>query len=763
MGTFKILFLIESLHFGGSEVFLEKLLSRLDRQKFEPLVCCLLEKGQLAPRIESQGVRVEMLGWTLGSPLSTLRVVGRLAGLLRKERVHLLQTFFYRPEILGALAATLARTPVVVSSQHDVMVPGGRFSRLLLRMSRAVVRHVVANCEACRRHRELLTGLAPEKVSVIPIGLSQGELRAAQEAKLPAGLQDLCEKGPVVLWVGRFLHVKGPDVFLRAAASVARGFPGARFLMVGEGPMKEELASLAVELRIADAVRMPGEIESLRGILGNSSVMVSSSRSEGFPTVVLEAMAAGTPVVASRVGGVEELIEDGVDGLLFESENSEQLASAVTKLLSEKEFASQLGSRAREKVSRQFMFDETVRRVEALYETLLRRSLKRETGEERLRELSPGPLKVLLCVGRGRIAGTERHVLELVRAFNPDEIQASALVLSEGELVEKLKEEGARVYVHKKSFRYDPFLLLRLVRFFRRNCFDVVHGHPERLACLAAKMAGVPAVLMTYHLLGSEPSASVRPGPLWVITEKLRTLAVDFTISVSEADAAALVREFGRQPDEIRFIANGIHLAAVPASEKERIAGEFGFDPRARVICTTARLSPQKGIEFLLRAMPHVVRAFPDVVLLIVGTGELEHRLKTLSVQLKLKSHVIFTGYRRDALSFVASSELYVLPSLWEGLPYSLLEAMLAAKPVVTTSVCSHVVSEGETGLVVPPSDADALGLAMERILRAPDLASRMGRLGRERLEKCFSAERMAAETIEVYRDVLSRKSETAF
>jgi glycosyltransferase involved in cell wall biosynthesis len=757
MRTYNILFLIESLHFGGSEVFLEKLLSRLDKERFRLLVCCLLEKGQLAPRIEAHGIRVEMLGWKLGSPLSTLRVVGRLAKLLQRERVDLLQTFFYRPEILGAFAAVLARTRVVVASQHDVMVPGGRLSRLLLRLSRLVVKHVMANCEACRRHREYLTGLAPENISVIHIGLTQEELHAANRREPPASEESFFEQGPVVSWVGRLLFVKGPDVFLRAASSVMSGHAGARFLMIGEGHMRSELASLARELNVAHAVKMPGEIECLEGVLRNSSVVVCSSRSEGFPTVLLEAMAAGVPVVSSRVGGVAELIQDGADGFLFENENSEELASIVTKLLSDKKLASEIGTRAREKVSGQFTFDETVRRVEVLYEALLRGRAGREVEKEAPGR-PPRPLRVLLAVGRGRIAGTERHVLELVRAFGPDRVQASVLVFSEGELVERLRAEGIRVYVHRKRARYDPFLLFRLVRFLRHNSFDVVHGHPERIVCLAAKLAGVPAVLMTYHLLGSEPASSVEPGAPWVMAEKLRTLAVDFTISVSEVDADALVKKFGRRPREIRFIANGIHPAKVPSPERERISREFGFGPEARIICTTARLSPQKGIEFLLRAMAHVVRTFPDALLLVVGAGELERHLKALSGQLKLGSHVIFTGYRTDALSFVATSELYVLPSLWEGLPYSILEAMMAAKPVVTTSVCSHVVSDGETGLVVPPSDAEALARAIERVLQDPDLASRMGRSGREKLETCFSAERMAGETVEVYSDLLSRR-----
>lgn len=381
-----------------------------------------------------------------------------------------------------------------------------------------------------------------------------------------------------------------------------------------------------------------------------------------------------------------------------------------------------------------------------------------QSRKDRERQSVPRPLKVALAVGRGRIAGTERHVLELARAFDRTEVDITVLVFSGGELVEKLRSEGFPVTVLRKGARLDPLLLIRLTSFFRRASFDVVHGHPERIACLGAKLAGVPAVLMTYHLLGSQASDSIEPNWFWFAVEKLRALAVDFTIAVSQIDARVLIERFGRDPGKVRFIANGIALSPIPANEKSKICREFALNPRAPLLCAAARLSRQKGLEYLIRGMREVVRIFPEATLLIVGEGELEAQLKSLTSELDLSSHVIFTGYRDDVLSLVASSDLFVLPSLWEGMPYALLEAMLASRPVVTTTISSHVVLNGGTGLVVPPSDPAALAEAIIKILRDPELASRMGRSGRERLETHFSAERMARETFEVYNHVLRQK-----
>jgi len=374
MGRTNLLFLIESLNLGGSEVFLSNLLVRLNRSKFRPIVCCLVEKGRLAGPLEAQGFQVVALGWRLGSLTSTARVVVSLVKLLKKERVELVQTFFHRPEILGALAGLFVRKPSIVGSQYDVIVPKGNLSRLLLRMSRLRVKHVVANCRACKSHRERLTGHGSENISVIYIGFPEEEdYRRVQSG--PVLPHDFFEKGPVVTFAGRFYHLKGPDVYLRAAASVYRQNPCVRFLLIGDGPMRGELFSLAHELGLSRAVHFVTEVPSVRDIFSKSAIVVSSSRSEGLPTAVLEAMAAGVPVVASRVGGVEEIINDRVDGFLFGSEDSEGLASAITMLLLNREVAAAVGAKAREKVTKLFRFEDTVARIESLYTRLLR-----ETG-----------------------------------------------------------------------------------------------------------------------------------------------------------------------------------------------------------------------------------------------------------------------------------------------------------------------------------------------------------------------------------------------
>jgi glycosyltransferase involved in cell wall biosynthesis len=372
----------------------------------------------------------------------------------------------------------------------------------------------------------------------------------------------------------------------------------------------------------------------------------------------------------------------------------------------------------------------------------------------------PSPaMRVLLAVGRGKIAGTERHVLELARALDVQGAEVTVLVFSEGPLVGKLRSLGIDVHVLTRRSRFDLLLLWRLVRFFRRRSFDVVHAHPERIVCLAARLAGVPAVLMTFHSFGRLYAREVRAGRLLILVEKLRASVVDFTIAISPAGRDILIHEFGRKPDKIGLILNGIAVTEIPEVDRAAVLNEFGISTNACVISTVARLSREKGIEFLVRSMTEVVGGVSRAVLLVIGEGELATELKNLSLRLELGSHVMFLGYRDDAQRLIAASDLVVLSSSWEGTPYALLEAMLASKPIVATNACAHVVLDGETGVLVSPSDSRGTAEAILKILGDTQIAHRMGRLGRERLEQHFSADIMAGETMSVYREILMKKS----
>jgi glycosyltransferase involved in cell wall biosynthesis len=234
-------------------------------------------------------------------------------------------------------------------------------------------------------------------------------------------------------------------------------------------------------------------------------------------------------------------------------------------------------------------------------------------------------------------------------------------------------------------------------------------------------------------------------------------LADAFTAVSARTLEFAAARE-GVDRSRARVIANGIDLsgfAAMPERAAARVA--LGLPAEAVVFGTIGRLHEQKGHGHLLTAAVEVVAAHPKALFLIAGYGSLEGELKSRAQALGLAERVRFLGYRTDVPALLAAMDVFVLPSLWEGMSNAVLEAMAAGRPVIATAVDGNVdqVADGVTGLLVPPGDAKALAAAMDRLARDPDGAREMGRRGRERAEREFSLTRMTEAYVALYRSLM--------
>jgi glycosyltransferase involved in cell wall biosynthesis len=237
---------------------------------------------------------------------------------------------------------------------------------------------------------------------------------------------------------------------------------------------------------------------------------------------------------------------------------------------------------------------------------------------------------------------------------------------------------------------------------------------------------------------------------------------VDSYIAVSEKVKEHAISHSKIHPDKIVTIYNGVRsidnrINADPAAIRKTL----NLSPSDRVVMVIGRLRREKGHAYLIDAIDDVRKKIPDIELIIVGEGEEEKRLKDKAKKLSLTDTVHFTGVREDVPALLALAELVVLPSLWEGMPNCLLEAMNAGKPIVATRVggIPEVVIDGDTGILVPPRDSKALKEAIIKILSRREEAQEMGMRGKKRVVQCFPLEKSIHATETIYQESLSKRA----
>ena len=364
----RVMEIVQSLGFGGGmERVVFDTARLLDQRRFEVAVTCMIAiPGDFAPALEAQGIEVTVLE---KKPGKNLALPGRLAKTLRARRIDVVHMHSSGPLFTGTVAAILARVPGRVYTEHGRRWPDGartmRIERLLLSRVGAVTAVSEASAANLRRY---LRVRAP-KLRVVLNGIED-------PATIPAAPPpDLFGEaaGPTIGYIGRMEHVKGVDVLLDAMRVLADRFPSLRLLAVGDGSREDNLKRRAAELGLAGRVQFTGLRADAMAILRGLDALVLPSRSEGLPITLLEAFALSVPLVAARVGGVPEFVEDGVTGLLCPPEDPAALADALTRLLASPDLRRGIAARARR------VFEERLdaRRMVGAFEDLFERAAGR--------------------------------------------------------------------------------------------------------------------------------------------------------------------------------------------------------------------------------------------------------------------------------------------------------------------------------------------------------------------------------------------------
>jgi glycosyltransferase involved in cell wall biosynthesis len=734
-----IFWMINSLETGGTERQFVELARSLKSSGCSIDLGCIQKRG---PFLDGPGLAEfgELHEFGLGGSLYGLQSIGsrwRLMRHLRKSEIAVAHAFDFYTNLTLIPAAKLARVPVVIGSQRqlgDLLTPA-QF-RAQLQMFRWCDR-VVCNSQAAA-DRLLQAGLPGRKVVVIGNGLPP----EAFAAHAPA-----LERREGLLRVGmiaRMNHVyKNQGSFLRAAARVAPRFSDVEFVLVGDGPLRADLERQASELGLQSRVRFLGDRRDIPAILASIDVSVVPSASESLSNVFLESMAAGVPVVSTRVGGNSELGGDA-RALLVSPNDDEALAKGLERVLEDEELRREMSGRARQFAQESFSVERIREQYCELYsDVLTSRSQRSGMGRKSHSDRGPG--------SRIRVA----LVAPSLRYVGGQSVQADLLL---------------------RNWKDDPEVEARFVPVDPRFPFGL--GWVERVPLLRTLIreplyaltlwANLKDTDVAHIYSASYTSFLLAPLPAWLMARLRKKKAL---INYHSGEC----RDHLRRSYTARRVLKGTDRLVVPSGYLVDVLGEFGLASQAianivdasqfsfrarrplrpRLVCTRG-FHPYYCVDVVVRAFAEVQKAFPDARLDLVGGGPLESDIQNLVRDMKLTG-VDFKGIvsRNEIGRFYNEADIFINASRLDNMPVSVLEAFGSGMPVVTTEPegMRYFVEHERTGLLSRPGDAAALAQNVIRVLRDPALAEQLVSNAQREFER-YSWPVVREHWLEVYRSL---------
>lgn len=717
-------------HVGGVEQYVEQLAETLrDRHGLRPVVVTTSPENRPdAPPCDSDLVvrRLPAPARLFNTPLG----VGwgrELRRLIRDERAVLVNAHAPVPVLADLAARSVGSLPFVLTyhtgpidrSMRIRAALGDLYERVVLPSTARRADRVI--CSSGHVAQSFMKAFG-DKAVVIPPAVDMGAFLPG-----PAGTPDPAR----ILFVGsldRATAYKALPDLLEAMVRLRRTHPGATLHVVGDGDARPEREALAARLGIADAVRFLGHLgrAAIADQYREAGIVCHPTHHDSFPTVLVEAMACGRPVVSTEVGGIPSLVTHGADGLLYTAGDIDALTRALTELLDSPARAAEMGLRGREAVrerlSREAQADRT---MEVFSEAAVRRTHSRRR------------VAIIAPYYPPKTGGVEHYAHEVAGAVAaaPD---MDALVITSNHAGRRRVVEtvdGVTVIRLGRWFRLsntpiNPLWPLTLRRLLARHQIDLINVHsPVPFLADAAILTAPCPVVLTYH-----SGSMVKPGRRSTLIREYERHALPWVFRHADAVVAVSGASLGHGVPGSFTISPGVDAERFsPGPEPPSAAA-----PSVLYVGRLERNSAWKGVEVLVRAFARVHAARPEARLRLVGDGDARPGLEDLARDLGIADAVDFLGFRAgdDLVAEYRAATVLTLPSLSasESFGMTVVEAMACGRPVIGSRIggIPEVIDDGGTGLLVPPGDAAALAAACLRILGDGDLADRMGAAGRE-------------------------------
>lgn len=372
--------------------------------------------------------------------------------------------------------------------------------------------------------------------------------------------------------------------------------------------------------------------------------------------------------------------------------------------------------------------------------------------------MKKGKIRILETIRQGQIGGGESHVLDLVSNLDRNEFDPVVLSFTEGPMVEQLRKMGITTHVVHTLRPFNLSTYNTVKRILISEDIDILHAHGTRAlsnTLFPAKSLNLP-VVYTVHGWSFHQDQPFHVRRMRELSEKFLTDKVDVTISVSRSNQRDGLERFNMKRSKV--INYGIDLRRFDTSlSRPDLRNALGIKPDKTVVGYLVRMTTQKDPFTLIRAVAEVKKQTRDIQFLFIGDGDLKEESMRMASELDLNDMITFHPFRTDVPDVLNAFDIYVLPSLWEGLPIGMLEAMAMEKAVIATPVdgSKEAVVDGVNGLLVPCRDHEMLAKALLRLHHDKSLRNSLGFNARKTVEQKFDLKNMVRNNEQLYRSMV--------
>jgi glycosyltransferase involved in cell wall biosynthesis len=747
-------------HVGGVEQYVDNLSNMLrDRHGVRVVIATAGAPGQRAHVLDQlDSPRIYHLGTSLrvsNTPVG-FRWRSQIRKIVRRESIELINAHSPVPFLADCAgeAARAARRPFVLTYHTGSMRKGEVLSDFVTGVyERTLLRHTASLADWAIASSDYVIDSFPRefgaKATVVSPGVDLSRFKPSQTTYSTG----------VILFAGSLAtaaRYKGLHDLLRAMQVLVRRNPNTRLEIAGDGDGEAGFREETRRLGIDQSVTFHGRLgrADLADAYRAASLVCLPSHSDSFPTVLVEAMASGLPVVSTTVGGIPSLVQNDAHGLLVTPGDVPALIDALQQILNNPARAISMGARGREKVTRELSWEnQSDRTMEVFNQVVAPR-----TGQSR-----PRTIAIVSPYYPPAVGGVERYAEALSRRLHSEPRYRPIVVTTRPGILTRYTTCGNVPVVQLGSWcklsntPFNPLWPLVLKRLFCKYDVSLVNAHSPvpYLADMAILAAGHRQTVLTYHA-----GSMIKGGDTAVDKVVLAYERIFLSRLFNRAHAVVAV-----SPTSLAHSVSGAHIISPGVDLNTFTPNEAALPPHAKsTILFVGRLdkaSSWKGVDVLITALSIVTRRVPDAQLRIVGDGDGVDALARLADRLDLRQSVTFSGILRgpELVNAYRSARMLVLPSKTaaESFGMTLIEAMACGKPVIASNVggIPYVVEHEHNGILVNPDDPQQLADACCRALLDEELCQRLGTNGRHTAEDKYGWNSITDRYIDLFDHLL--------